>query len=131
MLRNPDEELSYSYYKPKSKPTPIIESQNEDDSDEEADQNEEKVSCEICYLDHPKSKTFALVCGHTFGKSCLRQMFKISIENGNVVDNKCAHFTCKLKYSEKDIKQIVTDQKILDKYAKFKANICKFLTENH
>ena len=50
-------------------------------------------------------------------------MLQVAIKDGKVVDNKCAQFDCDVKYQDADIRKIIVDKDLLDKYAKFKENI--------
>lgn len=89
----------------------------------EEDPDEERVEWMIWYEEHPKSRTFALAWGHTFGISCLRQNFKVTISQGKVIENKWASYGCDLTYSDDDIIRIIKSKTLLSKFFKFRENI--------
>ena len=62
-----------------------------------ASKTEEKILCNICLVDVPKSLTFMLTCGHIFGKDCLVQAFTIKIRERNL-DIRCPDCSLAVEY---------------------------------
>ena len=50
-------------------------------------------------------------------------MLSVSIKEGKVIDNKWPQYDWDQKYEENDIKSIITDKRLIEKYEKFKLNI--------
>ena len=101
----------------------VSEETEEDESEEILDPNEPKILCNIWYWEHNVSNSYALSCGHSFGIKCIKQMLQVAIKEGKVIDNRWPQYNWEYKYEENDIKQIITNQKLIEKYEKFKLNI--------
>jgi hypothetical protein len=65
---------------------------------------------------------YALACEHHFCLGCLKNMFKVNINEGNVGSFKCVNLKCMFEYYPKDIKIIVNDRDLIQKYEQFLKN---------
>ena len=87
------------------------------------DPNEDTITCNICYCEHNVSKSYSLSWGHPFGITCLRQMLQVAIRDGKVIDNKWAQYDWDVKFQDADIRKVITNPELIQKYEKFKENI--------
>ncbi len=95
----------------------------------EEEQNNPKSAgeepCPICYEEYiwmqgTSDSTFVFVCDHRFCVSCVRQNFKMLIDNGDVLKLHCLQAGCAKPASESQLKSLFADQKpTLDKLKRF------------
>ncbi|CAI2360877.1 unnamed protein product [Moneuplotes crassus] len=94
----------------------------EEESEQSINRDEPHFTCNICYSDYPQSQQFSLRCGHQFCKPCLSNMLQVNITEGRIANINCAYYGCELLYTESDIRAIIQDQEVIEKYLKFKEN---------
>ena len=76
----------------------------------------------ICCCEYEANKIFSLDWQHPFCKNCLNQMFTVNINDGKVMELRWASHDWDQFYSEEDIREILEDEKVLEKYLSFREN---------
>ena len=143
---NKDKNLCFICKRPRRYHMDYIENENEQNNIEEddllIDDNKDRVSlkidginntCNVCYEDIEAEdiKFNYLPCGHICCTQCWNSYLKTLISEAKVEKIKCVEYKCQQEIPEDFIlKHISNDQKLLDKYNKFKFRASIFKDPN-
>jgi len=76
-------------------------------------------NCEICFSEYKIESMYTLdECCHRFCFDCLREYFRIKIEDGQVKDISCPNSKCTHKVTYSEVKQVIS-KKLFEKYEQF------------